>query len=154
MALINEKQGNIESILEKDGVYASVTSGVSMRPLFKTHRDMGILQSPKQRPEKYDVVLYRIGDKYILHRIVRVNEKLGVFIIRGDNTYRKEIVPFDKIIAVLTAVNRKGKRIEVTDIGYRMYSVFWTAIYPARYPIGKCRLLLGAIYRKLFKKNK
>ena len=146
MALINEKQGNIENILSKDGVYASVTSGVSMRPLFKTHRDMVILKSAEERPKKYDVVLYRIGDKYILHRIVRV--------IRGDNTYRKEIVPFDKIIAVLTAVNRKGKRIEVTDLGYRMYSVFWTAIYPLRYPIGKGRLILGAIYRKIFKKNK
>ena len=154
MALINEKQGNIENILLKDGVYASVTSGVSMRPLFKTHRDMIILKPAEERPKKYDVVLYRIGDKYILHRVVRVNEKLGAFIIRGDNTYRKEIVPFDKIIAVLTAVNRKGKRIEVTDLGYRIYSVFWTAIYPLRYPIGKGRLLLGAIYSKIFRKNK
>jgi hypothetical protein len=125
-----------------------------MRPLFKTHRDMIIIQPPKIRPKKYDVVLYRIGDKYILHRIIRVNEKLGAFIIRGDNTYRNEIVPFDKIIAVLTAVNRKGKRIEVTGAGYRAYSVFWTAIYPLRYPFGKGRLILGAVYRKIFKRNK
>ena len=154
MAFVNEKSEKIEEILARDGVYASVTEGVSMRPLFKTHRDMIILEPPKSRPKKYDVALYRAGEKYILHRIVRVDEKRGIFIIRGDNTYRDELVPFDKIIAVLTGINRKGKRVDIDGLSYRAYSVFWTAIYPLRYPFGKGRLLLGAIYRKTCGKNK
>ena len=153
MALINEKNGKIEDILARDGVYASVTVGVSMRPLFKTHRDMVILESPVELPKKYDVALYRSGEKYILHRIVKVDERAGNFIIRGDNTYRNEIVPFGSIIAILTAFNRKGKRISTTNRGYRIYSVVWTWIYPLRYPFGKARLLAGAVYHKIFKRN-
>ena len=42
----------VESELKKNGVYASVTSGVSMRPLFKTNRDMVILKRPEAEPRK------------------------------------------------------------------------------------------------------
>ena len=154
MALVNDKNESIEDIIRREGVYASVTSGVSMRPLFRTHRDMVILEIPNKRPEKYDVVLYKVGEKYLLHRIVGVDEKRETFIIRGDNTYRREQMPFSSIIAVLTSFNRKGKSHSVSDRSYRIYSVIWTAIYPIRYIFGKGRLFLGGVYRALFGKNK
>ena len=83
----------VESELKKNGVYASVTSGVSMRPLFKTHRDMVILKKPNGVLKKYDVVLYKAGAKYLLHRIIKVDTERNVYVIRGDNTFKLEYVP-------------------------------------------------------------
>jgi hypothetical protein len=76
-----------ERELKENGVYASITRGVSMRPLFKTHRDVVIVRTPIRPYKKYDVVLYTAADKYVLHRII--GKRDGAYVIRGDNTYRR-----------------------------------------------------------------
>lgn len=145
--------GSIESIIEKDGVYASVTVGRSMRPLFKTHRDMVILERCADMPKKYDVVLYRIGEKYILHRIIGIDNERKCFVIRGDNTYKKEYVPFGKIIARLTSFKRKGKGGKVDGRGYKIYTRVWNFIYPVRYVFHLFRSLAAKIYHAVFKRK-
>lgn len=142
----------VERELSENGSYASVTKGVSMRPLFRTRRDMVIL-TPVSRPlKKYDIVLYRGRDgEYILHRIIKV--KKDIFIIRGDNTYSKEYVPKDKVIALLTAYNRKGKSSSPDSFSFKLYSRAWNYIYPLRYLYVKSRAVAYRAYRKLFKKK-
>ena len=143
----------VESELRESRGYASVTKGSSMRPLFKTNRDVVILKRSDTEPRKYDVVLYKSGEgKYILHRIVKVLS--DEFIIRGDNTYIPERVAKDRILATLTEFNRKGKKHKIDEIGYRMYSRFWNFIYPIRFLIFKSFMLAHGVYRKIFKKNK
>lgn len=144
---------SIESIIERDGVYPSVTVGCSMKPLFKTHRDMIILEKCIESPQKYDVVLYRIGDKYILHRIIGIDTQKSCFVIRGDNTYKKEYVPFSKVIARLTAFTRKGKHSSVNDRSYKIYSRVWNFIYPVRYVFNLAKRVISKIYRTIFKRK-
>ena len=141
----------IEDVLENDGVYPSVTSGKSMRPLFKTHRDMVILTKCAELPKKYDVVLYRYGDKYILHRIIGVDNEKSLFIIRGDNTYRREYVPRANVIGILTEFNRRGKHHTTEETGYKIYSRIWHYLYPVRHFFHLLRRLAGKIKRKIFK---
>ena len=140
----------VESELKKNGVYASVTSGVSMRPLFKTNRDMVILKRPEAEPRKYDVVLYKVASgRYVLHRIIKVTP--DKFIIRGDNTFTLEYVPKDAVLGVLTEFNRKGKRISADNKLYVLYSRIWNLIYPVRSPVHRGTSLLKRIYRKIFR---
>ncbi|MBQ7363608.1 MAG: S24/S26 family peptidase [Clostridia bacterium] len=121
----------MEEELKVHGAYASVTKGVSMRPLFKTDRDMVILEAPRGELKKYDVALYRDGTgKYILHRVIAVKE--DHYVIRGDNTYVREYVSKDRIIGVLTEFNRAGKHISVENRRYRLYARLWCFIYPIR----------------------
>ena len=154
--VISSGDVRIEDIIEKDGVYPSVTVGRSMRPLFKTHRERVILEKCAERPRKYDVVLYRIGEKYILHRIIGIDEEKKVFIIRGDNTFRKEYIPFSKIIARLTSFKRKGKHGSVNDRSFKVYSRVWNFIYPVRFVFNLFRRAAAKVYHALFpgkKKN-
>ena len=147
------KEGNIERILESDGVYASVTEGTSMRPLFKTHRDMIVVKRANGVLKKYDVVLYRVGGKYILHRIIGFDRERDICIIRGDNTYAKEYIPRADIFGVLVSFNRKGKRHDVTERGYRAYSAVWSFIYPLRYVAHKALSLVKRIVKKIIRKK-
>ena len=62
----------IEDVLRQEGGYASPTHGVSMYPLLRDGRDSVVIRPPEGRLRKYDVPLYRVGPKYVLHRIVRV----------------------------------------------------------------------------------
>lgn len=144
--------GLIESELEKHGVYASVTRGPSMKPLFKTSRDVVYIQKPSRPLKKYDVVIYTgAKNKYTMHRIIAVRER--EYIIRGDNTYSKEHIPKENIIGILTEYNRKGKRHSTNELSFKIYSRFWNFIYPLRYIIRKCylppRRLAGRIYHKI-----
>ena len=143
---------SVETELREHGVYASVTTGTSMQPLFKTHRDMIIVKSITEPLVKYDVALYRgATGKYILHRVVGVRD--DVYLIRGDNTFTLERVPKDRVIGVLTEFNRKGKRHSVNDMGYCIYSRLWNFIYPIRFLWNFGMNILRAIYRKPFKRN-
>ena len=140
----------VESELRDSGVYISVTKGTSMRPLFKTNRDVVMLKKLEKEPVKYDVVLYRdaVG-KYLLHRIIRITP--DSFIIRGDNTFLRERVSKDRIIAVLTEYKRKGKKHSTRDFGYRLYCRAWNFIYPIRFICHKIWCLARVLYHKIFK---
>ncbi len=144
--------GVIERELELHGSYASVTRGPSMRPLFKTSRDMVIIKKPTAAFKKYDVVLYTgAGNKYTMHRIIAI--KGDTLVIRGDNTYVKEYVPTSRVIGILTEFNRNGKHHTVDEFSFKVYSRVWNLIYPVRFVMFKARNLLGKIYRKLFRKK-
>ncbi len=134
------------------GGYISITKGISMYPLFKTGRDVVKLITPLEPLKKYDVVLYKVAEgKYVLHRIIGVRS--DEFIIRGDNTYRKEHVKKGRILAVLTEFKRKGRAHKVTDRSYLLYSRFWNFIYPIRYIAYHILMLAYKMYRKIFKKK-
>jgi len=138
--------------LRLHGACASTTRGTSMRPLFKTGRDVVVIEQPTRELKKYDVVLYRYpSGKYVLHRIIRVCE--DEYLIRGDNTFTVEHIPREWILGILVRFNRKGKSHSVDERGFRVYSVLWNFIYPLRLLLHKCRLLLGRVYRRLFKRK-
>ena len=52
----------IEDRLKEDGIYAGLTTGVSMRPMLRTGRDTILISPVEGRLKKYDVPLYRRGD--------------------------------------------------------------------------------------------
>lgn len=143
----------VEEELEKFGSYASITRGTSMAPLFKTHRDVVVIEPINAELKKYDVVLYRNQqDQYVLHRIIKV--KGDNLIIRGDNNFYIEYLRKSDIVGVLTQFNRKGKAYTVKSFGYLFYSRFWHIIYPLRYLKMKGKRLLAKVYRKIIGKGK
>ncbi len=121
-----------EEILKRDGVLVYKTQGVSMRPMLKQNRDLVTIRPVSGRLKKYDVPLYRKkGGGYLLHRIIAVTE--NGYVIRGDNTYVKELNVTDSdIVGVLTAFKRKGKDYTVESRGYRLYAHVWNFLYPLR----------------------
>ena len=103
-----------------------------MRPMLKQNRDLVTIRPVSGRLKKYDVPLYRKkGGGYLLHRIIAVTE--NGYVIRGDNTYVKELnVTDNDIVGVLTAFKRKGKDYTVESNGYRLYARVWNFLYPLR----------------------
>ena len=111
---------NIEKILSEDGMFVSTTSGVSMFPLLRHRRDTIIITPTTKRLKKYDVPLYRRGNEYVLHRIIKVLP--GSYIIRGDNCILLEYVKDDEILGELTGIYRKEKKLNMHGWGYKLYS--------------------------------
>lgn len=78
----------IQEILEEKGIFISTTVGVSMFPMLRNRRDTIVIEPVKGRLRKYDVPLYKRGDKYVLHRIVKVTT--AGYVICGDNCINQE----------------------------------------------------------------
>ena len=144
---------SIEEQLRIHGSYAANTRGTSMEPLFRTHRDAIVILPVEGKLKKYDVPLYKAGEGvYVLHRIIGFYEQ--GYLIRGDNTFVTERVPFSAVIGVLSEFNRKGKSCSCRDRGYIIYSRVWCFIYPVRYLLFKIRRILSGIYHTFIKRDK
>lgn len=111
--------------------------GVSMLPMLREGRDLfTVRRKGRERCRKYDVVLFRRGGSYVLHRVVEVRE--DGYVTLGDNSYSKEYdVHEEDVLGVLTGFDRAGRRWSTEDLRYRIYSRLIVALYPAR------RLLIG-----------
>ena len=143
---------SLEKELSDSGVFAYVTSGESMEPLFRTHRDIVVIKRVEGTLRPNDVALYRgAPGKYILHRVIRVRP--DCYVTRGDNTYVFEYVPKEMVIGVLSEFNRNGKRYEVTHLGYRIYSRLWRLIYPFRWVWRILWRFAARVYRFFFKRK-
>ena len=136
IAVEDKQKKSIEEVLNSKGVYVSTTSGVSMRPLFYDRRDTVIISPVKGRLQKYDLPLYKRGDRYILHRVIKVLP--DSYVMLGDNCVSKEYGITDAdIVGVMTAYYRKDRYGTPKDLGYRLYVRFWYYTHPIRIPLKK-----------------
>lgn len=121
-----------EEVLEKEGFLVYTNVGCSMMPLLRQRKDViEICKKKTERCKKYDVVLYKRGEKYLLHRILKVLPK--GYIIAGDhNTFLEKDVSDEMILGVMTRVVRDGKTISADNFWYKTYVHLWCDMYPMR----------------------
>lgn len=120
-----------------------MVNGTSMNPMLKHKRDKVVLTScDKFNLKKGDIPLYRRSNgKYVLHRIVKVNEDSYDFC--GDNQYEIERdVPKTAVIAVAKGFERNGKMYGCNDMMYGLYWRFWMLSRPFRRIIHHVRFRL------------
>lgn len=150
------KQVNVEEVLKTEKEAITKTSGGSMRPLFRQHRDLVVIERVERPLKKNDVPLYRKKghDKLVLHRIIKITDQ--GYVIRGDNLLDKETdVKDEDIVGVLKAFWRKGKYVECDNsLWYDIYIRFVYFRFPflwiwrrGVFPV------LHKVYRTIFKRK-
>lgn len=147
---------SIEELVESEGKYVGPTSGVSMLPMLKTGRDTIVVKKKEGRLRPLDVALYRRGEKYVLHRVIRVLD--GGYLIRGDNCYEDELVRESDVFGVLTEYFKKDERIDCnTDEKYLKYAKRRVKNYRFRRVFvpffRRCKAVAAKAYRRIFKKK-
>ena len=121
----NIEQTTFEELLEKNGYLVYSTVGLSMMPLLRQRRDIVEIRAKgSERFRKYDVVLYKQGSKYVLHRILKVNPE--DYVIAGDHNFFREYgITDDDILGVMTRIIRDGKEVRMDNKLYRCYVHLW-----------------------------
>ena len=122
---------SFEEELEQNGTLVFPNKGTSMMPLLRENRDLMVIEKKGPgRLKKYDAVLYKRDDTYVMHRILKVRDR--DYWIVGDHCRVGEFVKDEQILGVLKQVVRDGKTIHTTDPGYRMYVHLWCDFFPVR----------------------
>lgn len=160
MASLEEEKQRIytfEDLLNEQGFIIYTNVGFSMMPLLRQKRDIiEIRKKDSGRCKKYDVVLYKRGERYILHRILKVLP--DGYLIAGDHCriVEKDIKD-EHILGVLTRIMRDGKEITPDNKWYKLYVHLWCDLYPVRMQILNAKIFIrrciGFMRRRIYRIN-
>ena len=158
--MMDVRRATFEEELALHGRFVFTNVGRSMMPLLRENRDLMLIERRPTdedghplRLSRYDAVLYKRGERYILHRILKVLPE--GYVICGDHNWRREYdVRDDQIIGVMTAFVRDGTETPVTDRRYMRYVHLWCDFYHLRAAILFVTALPGYVLRVLRRTRK
>jgi signal peptidase I len=105
--------------------------GGSMHPTIREGEAITVAPARPAGIRRGDVILYRVGQGVIAHRVARVAQRLDgalVFIPRGDASQgRDEPVEETAILGRVVAVERGGRTLNPAWSGARALAVAWAA---------------------------
>ncbi|MGI6392330.1 MAG: S24/S26 family peptidase [Candidatus Izemoplasmatales bacterium] len=104
--------------------------GTSMFPFLHSGRTEVTLHKPTVEPKKYDIVLFKTKDHYVLHRIIK--RRRDVYIVMGDALKKKDYVKIDQIIGVVKEIKVDGKPVDIHEKKYKRKVRCWVAFRAAR----------------------
>lgn len=124
-----------EAYLDTYGELTYRFQGVSMMPMLRQGRDtFTVAKKTDTRCKKYDVALYRRGEQYVLHRVVKVTQDAYVFL--GDNCLYKEYNIRDAdILGLMVSFQRDSREFSATHWSHQLYARIWYFLYPLRFPV-------------------
>ena len=119
-------------MLEVTETVPLVISGSSMIPFLAHGRDTVYLSKVRKPLCRGDMVLYRRDSgNYILHRIFRVEG--DTYTMVGDaQTWLEPGIRPDQILALVTAVRRKGKLLQKGSFWWDFFEKVWIRMVPLR----------------------
>ena len=141
--------------LAREGSAPPVTiclEGDSMRPLIRRGIDPVTIVPLDQPLQKGDVVLFRLGERYIVHRVWQLEDgRVRTF---GDNCWNPEPwFPASQVLGQVIRYQRGGRYHRLDTPQARAWGRFWMAIHPIRMVYKRLRSLAGRCYRKVFPKK-
>lgn len=119
-------------LLEQTQAVPLLVTGGSMNPFLVHGRDTVYLSKVTRPVKRGDILFYqRDNGQYVLHRVCRAEgEKLCLV---GDaQTQREPGIRRDQILAVVTAVRRKGKLLEPGSFWWDFFEKVWIRMIPLR----------------------
>ena len=124
---------SFEELLSEKGYIVYTNVGCSMMPLLRERRDIIEIRPLTRKPQKYDVLLYKRNQTYILHRVIKILPD-GRYLIAGDNNlFIERDVTDAMILGRMTRIIRDGKEINVDDDWkYKLYSHLWADFFPVK----------------------
>lgn len=134
-----------------NGEVTFTPKGNSMLPMLRNGKDIVTLGKPQFPLKKYDLPLYeREGGKYILHRVVDVNN--DTYVMRGDNQFINEPgIKEEQIIGVVKNFTINNKKYSCDSRVYMLYCKVWVNTVRIRRILRIMRRYAGKIKRKILR---
>lgn len=134
--------GKVTALLEEGKEVTIPVKGFSMLPFIRGEKDLVVLRTPDRDLLVGDIVLFRYGGRYVMHRIISMEGER--IVIRGDGVPQStERVTRADVCALATKIIRGGKReVDPYSPCQRRKIRLWERLLPVRG-------YLLAIYRRL-----
>ena len=151
-----EQIDEIEPRLKAGACIQIHPQGYSMYPFIDPRRDEVVLAGIEDGSalRRGDVVLYRRENgMLVLHRIYKIGQD-GLYLLGDHQTAIEGPVRREQVKGKMTGMVRDGRYMDVGNPGYRMLSVVWLWLRPARRAIMVPAARLRRMVRfALFRRN-
>lgn len=115
-------------------MHTDLSTGVQHVPFIDPRRDEVVLAGIEEGSalRRGDVVLYRRENgMLVLHRIYKIGQD-GLYLLGDHQTAIEGPVRREQVKGKMTGMVRDGRYMDVGNPGYRMLSVVWLWLRPAR----------------------
>ena len=125
--------GSIEEMIKSGATVPVFISGNSMNPFLVNGRDIVYLKGFFEEELKTGKILLfkRNDNQLILHRLHSVLPD-GMLQVVGDGQTVCETIDKAQVIAVVSEIERKGKRRSADSFGWKAVSCLWRMLIPVR----------------------
>lgn len=127
---------HLMELLEEADTVPLIISGNSMVPFMVHGRDTVFLSKISRKLKKGDMILYRRDSGiYVLHRICKVygTDQRRCYSLVGDaQTIIETGIRDDQVLAVVSAVKRKGVLLEKGNFLWYFFEKIWLRLRPMR----------------------
>ncbi len=139
----------VDELIEENAVLPFYVSGSSMNPFLISRRDIVYLKKTQPNElKKGRILLFRRKDgSLVLHRIRIVSEN-STFEMLGDAQSQSEKIDKEQIIAIVSEIERKGKRRSTDSAYWKSIDAIWRALIPFRPFIMRIWFKIRRIKRK------
>lgn len=123
----------IESTVSDGGYFPLVVSGTSMNPFLQDGRDIVWLRACDQADLKRGaILLFKRNDSgLVLHRVREVLPD-GELLMNGDAQTWCEKIKTKQVVAVVSDVEKNGKKKSCSSYAHKAKSVIWHMTMPVR----------------------
>jgi signal peptidase I len=132
MAEQSQSNGFVElmaELLERGACVRFQATGYSMYPAIKDGEIIKVESVEPFQIKKGDVVLYRMKNGIIAHRVIQIERRNGgapFFLLRGDTLERCDgVVEPRQVIGRVISVERNGYDYELNSTRARIFHKFW-----------------------------
>jgi len=100
----------MRTILDEGKDVVMTPKGNSMLPFIQNGKDSVILTKPSRPVEVGDIILFKTGDRYIMHRVISVEG--GKLTMMGDgNVKGKETCGEGDVIGLVTEIHKENGKV-------------------------------------------
>ncbi|MGE5417243.1 MAG: S24/S26 family peptidase [Acidobacteriota bacterium] len=145
----------ISELIQQGQSARILVSGSSMYPFLRDGIDsVELVQGDFDDLSRGDIVMIRrLDGAYVMHRIIKKN-KDSFFMVGDAQEWLEGPITREQLVAVVTAIWRKERKISCSGIGWKLLSEIWLILRPCRYFILRVFSKLSSIINKLAAKIK
>ncbi len=125
--------GSIEEMIKSGATVPVYISGNSMNPFLVSRRDVVYLKSFCDADlKKGSILLFRRNDgQLVLHRMQGFVSDCKLQVV-GDGQVECETIYKAQVVAVVSDIERKGKKFSSDSLKWKTVSFFWQLLMPLR----------------------
>ena len=125
--------GSIEELINNGATVPVYVSGNSMNPFLVSRRDVVYLKGfCEAELKKGKILLFRRnGGQVVLHRLYRSLPD-GRLQVVGDGQTECETINKAQVVAVVSDIERKGKKFSADSLTWKTACFFWQLLMPLR----------------------
>lgn len=110
--------------------------GRSMFPLIRNGDLVTIKAVNPEKLEIGDIIFYKKDDKYLLHRLIKINHEDLLYCTKGDNLPSADLpINHEAILGILVSLKRNDHEINLNSNFYKRLGKLLSLIHPLTYPI-------------------